>query len=884
MLQTPSPYNRIPPVSLSPPQQGQGSRVNDIGSVDRELAQLRLPTFTSPSPSPATRRRSNTSTDTETDMSMGAIVAALDNLDNDRSTLRLLSPSPRSRSPLNDDGSLLTPRPSPRRRRSSSVLAEPHNVRDETPPNDRFNAVAFQKALSGTQTLMGELAKVLGSGGFHRKPGSVLSQLYAQAQGLSDFECPSRRTVGFVGDSGVEFQNNGAAACTCVATEYHYRSGDDCVIKVEWYSPDDIRKQVKDLLLSYRHYHLHGNDPDACDDEELLDEEDRRASENRARLAIDTFKAMFLYRMENEAFLLDCLEEEVLHTMYRWLEETEKLLTEEENITAGLGECAGILSRLTSEEPSADGPTVWPFIKKIKAFVDAHILSKGLVLVDLPGLRDVNSARRNITERYILQCDEIFVMCMMGRIITDRSIEDIFNLAQQADRSNIGIICTNSDHFEAEEERDNCRDEQRRRMIQDKIDACDLDRDTIQSINEELDIEDWSDEEEMAVEQRDVQRSLFREKRKADIQKYLMEIRAQRISDQLREKYGDGTASRNLAVFFVSNTMYWDNRQEPRNRAVPRLELSGILAVRQYCRGMVSESQFALASTFMRDDVNALLGNIELWLRSGAESMTVERIRLVREGLKVVERQMRKSYAAFCSNFGTHHTKSVGAHCWNEKIMKAMNGSMEPLWSALSKSFETRIESITSIVARFMNWTVKHLAELRLPPDSFEMLTEVLTSRERLLMTAIKNAWSDFDDSLRRLQRDATKPMRTSFNGQGMESAYQAANCELGSGAHGRRKSRINEAISDKNLFLTILRNSRAEFNALTSTLEGRVRETVAEHAALIVETLDIVRGDNAAPEADEDPAFRGRVEGEVGRVRGLMRTLITTGDIVLFK
>ncbi|KAI8622837.1 hypothetical protein F5Y19DRAFT_482375 [Xylariaceae sp. FL1651] len=757
--------------------------------------------------------------------------------------------------------------------------------------------------------------------------------------------------------------HNGGKACTCVATEYHYRQGDDCVIKVERYSLDEIRKQVKDLLLSYRHFHLHGNDPDARVVEELLDEEDRRAPENRARLAIDTFKAMFCRRMRDEAFLLANPEEEVLGTMYQWLEEAEELLTDEENITAALGECAGILSRLTSEAPSADGPAVWPFIKKIKLFVDAHILSKGLILVDLPGLSDVNSARRDITERYILRCDEIFIVCMMGRAVTDRSVEGIFDLAQHKDKSNIGIICTNSDHFKPEEERDNCRDVQMRIMIEHKIGACIRDREIIQSIDEYLDAEDNSNAE-ITAEKRNAQTSFFMQKRKAErqleqhefnLKKYLMEVRAQRISDELREKYGDRTSSRNLAVFFVSNTMYWDNRQKLRDRAVPWLELSGILAVRRHCMGMVSESQFALASKFLRDEVGALLSDVELWVRSGAESTTAERRRLVREVLEVVERQMTssllrrtselntiskdfdkefddnlygpgrgqvdawgaaaagecwqwegwlhrtssqytyaqfcretaidtlylESYTAFCSKFGQHKTKTVGAHCWNEKIMKAMNASMEPSWSALSRSSETRMESITSIVTRFMNWAVEYLeAELHHSQDSFEILAEGLTSRERLLVTAIEKVWNDFDNNLRLLRGKATKPTRTSFIGQGMEDAYQAASHESGDHPDARRKYRITNTASSPHLFLTILQNSRTEFHDLTSTLQRQVRETVAVHAASVVETLNIVRGENAAREADGDPAFRARIEGEARRVKEAMDGLITAAGV----
>lgn len=61
------------------------------------------------------------------------------------------------------------------------------------------------------------------------------------------------------------------------------------------------------------------------------------------------------------------------------------------------------------------------------------------------GLRDLNSARRNITERYLLKCDEIFVICPIGRAMTDPGVMAVAELARQARLSNISIICTKSD-------------------------------------------------------------------------------------------------------------------------------------------------------------------------------------------------------------------------------------------------------------------------------------------------------------------------------------------------------------------------------------------------------------------------------------------------------
>lgn len=67
--------------------------------------------------------------------------------------------------------------------------------------------------------------------------------------------------------------------------------------------------------------------------------------------------------------------------------------------------------------------------------------------MDLPGLRDLNTARRDITERYLLTCDEIFAVCSIGRAVTDPGVASVIELAEQAELSKVGIVCTRSEVY-----------------------------------------------------------------------------------------------------------------------------------------------------------------------------------------------------------------------------------------------------------------------------------------------------------------------------------------------------------------------------------------------------------------------------------------------------
>jgi hypothetical protein len=45
----------------------------------------------------------------------------------------------------------------------------------------------------------------------------------------------------------------------------------------------------------------------------------------------------------------------------------------------------------------------------------------------------------------LLECDEIFAVCYIGRATTDASVMSAFDRASHAKLSHVGIVCTNSD-------------------------------------------------------------------------------------------------------------------------------------------------------------------------------------------------------------------------------------------------------------------------------------------------------------------------------------------------------------------------------------------------------------------------------------------------------
>jgi hypothetical protein len=116
-----------------------------------------------------------------------------------------------------------------------------------------------------------------------------------------------------------------------------------------------------------------------------------------------------------------------------------------------------------------------------------------------------------------------------------------------------------------------------------------------------------------------------------------MGVRNEHVTKRLTNQYRDQVPNGLLNVHCVSNKEYWDHRDEPRDMAEPYLRLSGIPRLRRHCIGILADSQLRSARAYIRDDIPALLSDLDLWIISGAGSASAERRRVVREALDVLQ-------------------------------------------------------------------------------------------------------------------------------------------------------------------------------------------------------------------------------------------------------
>lgn len=536
-------------------------------------------------------------------------------------------------------------------RRRSSPRQEPviHRVEDEEPPDDEFHSPVFQRRLSQATSILQGLTWILSSSPILLEPDSTIKRHHEEAETLRHFRPLSTRTVGLVGDSGVGKSSlinclldkdslarttGKGAACTCVVTEYHFHAADHFIVDVEMFSEDELCEQLSDLLGSYRAFKLGVGGE----------------SKEKADIAMDTFRCMFRGKLQDESWTLNESEDVVLDHFKMWAKQARSLGPPSRQVVQTLQECSSLLVPLSSEPNDPLQSSVWPYVRKIRIYLRAHILSKGLVLVDLPGLQDLNSARRNITQQYIVNCHEIFAICSIKRAGTNVGVKTVFDLAQQARLERVGIICTNADEVNFDEIQNDWDQGEARRMKELDRDLRDVDAD-LEDVRAELATFDYLPSEDAASHQEKL--ALYEEKMKLEnrhnaIKFELLECavrtRNSHVTQDLRMEYQARSQARGetLHVFCVGNEMYRKKRNLDKSVSGKYLSLSGVIDVRRHFIAAVGESQLRASKNFLEHNVPALLRDIELWVQSGAGSASAEEKQAVRLVLGKVEKTLAK--------------------------------------------------------------------------------------------------------------------------------------------------------------------------------------------------------------------------------------------------
>ncbi|CAG8958124.1 hypothetical protein HYFRA_00000470 [Hymenoscyphus fraxineus] len=745
----------------------------------------------------------------------------------------------------------------------------------------------------------------------HDRPN--LQRILKLAEELRHYQSPVEFTIGLIGDSGVgksslincllgskNLAKTGGMghACTAAVTEYRNKRESDTsnfTFEVECMGNLEMEDLLRQSVLDYVRYHLL----------ETTDERPDSSEMDRLKKKADTAWGILSGAFENleecqESFFQDRDRntDDLIRTVLDWRGERQWPRGFNENTVVHTADNEEDCTRWRDEFLVS---WIWPFIKVIRVYCRASVLENGIVLVDLPGFRDVNTARMRIAEMRLKHCDEIFLVTELDRAITNQGVQNIllrqlgrdFNSLQR--RQGVAIICTKAEV--------DCDDLVRTTEILNVVPHSAAFTREINTLREKI---READEDDIAATS---------DKHKAELNHLLMSCRNKHVEESFRARYRSQKLQRKISIFCVSNTLYQrgidlqerTERAQRRNQrlsnigartsaAKQKLESSGIPAVYEFISRIPSNSQTEETKHYLNARVLTLIQQIGLWLNArvageeaiepGAPGRINEiqtelrgifdtSIRVSHDQLTQAKHQMlvrpltqgtnrwvtaalsavRKferwhsaTFLAFWNNDGAHFTNSRPYTDWNEIIIRAMVEDIQPS----EKEF---LDESQKILDTFKRSTHSGLTLIRPKLAQLQRIDDFILTfprRHQTLEYEIEAITTSYLEQLQTIFHDLLKSHSSSFVMQRMQPMYNEI--DSGNGVTKRRTERLKRQISgDPKLFKVITRLFLAALEALLGDVNTKLQQAVNNCSAEIENDLNLVRGEEVPAVQEND-------------------------------
>ncbi|KAF7894037.1 hypothetical protein EAF00_007551 [Botryotinia globosa] len=772
-------------------------------------------------------------------------------------------------------------------------------VEDEEAPIEPYFTKEFQSILGRSYDIaiqvadeLKKLEKVFGEDVNFRR-------LLNDSKGLSKGDISSTRNIAILGASGegksslinsllhvteLARTSDGGSACTSVVTEYRQRkvsTFEPFSIEVEYLSKPERQEMVEELLWSYRQLLL----PDSDNEGNTLDSDEQERVERESAVAWSALEVLFSQQEEFDInFVSDNSKgafERIKSQLLEWMEKIEFPADDESGLWTASAHTSDECQELTSVFME---DKLWPFTKIICVYLDVEVLKTGVVLADLPGLQDTNLARVRATQKYLQNCDHVFIATKISRAITDTTLKSALYselkrhvpLAwEESGGTNINfklaVICTRSEDINPKTAK--------RTFVGNGKEISLIDMNSI-----DKDIENAKRRGDKSLKERLERKKLW----------LFIEARNRHVTKGLQAAYRQKTINGHLDVFCISNTKYEEYVEEGDNEMIQK---SGIPELRRFCRKITASAQLLQALHFMRSKLPSLLNSITLWLES---VQAVSRVQNDDTGTLVLDcyersrkeatasitkyhREFRnalqndiirffigesvqweataterseewaewhhQSYNAWCRNSGEHATGARGYRNWNAEIIKRMRVELKTKWDFLEEKISIDVENL--------------LQEVK---DQLQNLETHIEGQGR-------------SGPMQTIRQHVEEPNASSFVVAEMISAYRKAGSEGGKGMKARQISIIANQVSGGTIFPNISAKTRQEAVTLIDYEFNKFKLELHETFNLIHKDIDMAIAER--PQSEKSAATTEGIE-LVGRLAKKFNRLKLKYDEIL--
>lgn len=218
---------------------------------------------------------------------------------------------------------------------------------------------------------------------------------------------------------------------------------------IKYYKPDQIRRQLKELIQDYNIYAFESDDD--------WDEDTRTAAKKAHENAFRSLRTIFnnLTSFKTKAAATKCLSavyeksgttflDELVEDCKQKLEYTAKMEYTEWHEAETLPKLRKAIDPLMTSTGHFEQPALWPLARHVFVGVRGSRVLEKVTLIDLPGISDTNQARVELTHEYIKGCDYVWVVAPISRVVDDATVYQLLSRYGKAFKGMICVICTHS--------------------------------------------------------------------------------------------------------------------------------------------------------------------------------------------------------------------------------------------------------------------------------------------------------------------------------------------------------------------------------------------------------------------------------------------------------
>lgn len=247
----------------------------------------------------------------------------------------------------------------------------------------------------------------------------------------------------------------------------------------------------------------------------------------------------------------------------------------------------------------------WPFIESIRVFLDSDLLKAGVVLVDLPGLKDVNFTRVRKTQQYLLHCHHAFITTGIARAKDTTAVGDaIDGLSEEGSNK---TLCQQHVPYDMS---GSSRLPIGLSIVRTKIDVINL-AGTWRAYGKTpggIKMQPYLGHESRMSEAHATGDAVFALKAQTDLKYSFIKPRNADVKTSLQKGYNNGGVP--FEVHCTSSDMYEHQLNQPNEQLAL---VSGIPKLREFCRLMATKQRQAEATNHLNNNLRGLLGSMAIW-------------------------------------------------------------------------------------------------------------------------------------------------------------------------------------------------------------------------------------------------------------------------------